>query len=66
MEYLRKSMTLRKSVILSLLAGTVLFALIMAWVFGRFTYSSNISAEMKYLESSVELVIHSVELNELR
>ena len=66
MEYLRKSMTLRKSVILSLLAGTVLFALIMAWVFGRFTYSSNISAEMKYLESSMEQIIHSVELNELR
>lgn len=59
-------MTLRKSVILSLLAGTGLLTFIMAWVFNRFIYSSNAAAELKYLESSMEQIIHSVELNEKR
>ena len=39
---------------------------IMAWVFNRFIYSSNAAAELKYLESSMEQIIHSVELNEKR
>ena len=66
MKYFKGSMTLRESVSLSLLAGTGLLILVMAWILNKFTYSSNVSAEIKYLESSMEQIIHSVELNEIR
>ena len=66
MGYVKGSITLRKSVSLSLLAGTGLLILVMAWVLGKVTYNSNIASEIKYLESSMEQIIHSVELNEKR
>lgn len=66
MKYFKGSMTLRESVSLSLLAGTGLLILVMAWILNKFTYSSNVSEEIKYLESSMEQIIHSVELNEIR
>ena len=59
-------MPLRKSVILSLLAGMVLLASVMAWILGKYIYKSNIESELKYLERSMEQIIHSVELNEKR
>ena len=42
MKYFKGSMTLRESVSLSLLAGTGLLILVMAWILNKFTYSSNV------------------------
>ena len=40
MKYFKGSMTLRESVSLSLLAGTGLLILVMAWILNKFTYIS--------------------------
>lgn len=61
-----KGMALRKSVILSLFAGTGLLTVVMAWILSKYIYNSNVASEKKYLESSMEQIIHSVELNETR